>query len=271
MSNQFKKDISNLKNLKKARILQWFFKTGKWEYGEWDVFLGITMPQQRKIVKKYFREISFDDIQKLLESKYHEFRMSGLLCLVYKYDFLNMKNPLVSLYSTKSLNKGGQEQKSPDEFNENIIPPTPLTKGGCKEKIFDFYVKNLEYVNNWDLVDVTCPKIIWDYLLDKEKDVLYDFAKSENMWIQRIAIVSTWTLIKNWQFKDTLKLAEILLNHKHDLIHKATWWMLREMGKKDKLLLEEFLEKNVKLMPRTMLRYAIERFGDQERKFWLNK
>ncbi|HRX64229.1 MAG TPA: DNA alkylation repair protein [Candidatus Absconditabacterales bacterium] len=233
MYSQIKKELLALQNSEKAGILQGFFKTGKGEYGEGDVFLGITMPQQRQVVKKYFKEISFDDIQKLLESKYHEFRMSGLLCLVYKYEF------------------------EKDETRE--------------KNIFDFYVKNLEYVNNWDLVDVTCPKIIGDYLLDKEKDILYNFAKSENMWIQRVAIVSTWTLIKNGQLKDTIKLAEILLDHEHDLIHKAVGWMLRELGKKDKCLLEKFLEKNVKLMPRTMLRYSIERFGDQERKFWLNK
>lgn len=244
MYKQIEKEILSLKNLEKAKILRWFFKTGKWDYGEWDVFLGITMLEQRKLIKKYFREVSFEDIQRLLESKYHEFRMVWLLFLVAKYE------------SIKKTNK---------------IPPTPLPKGGYKKNIFDFYVKNIEYVNNWDLVDVTCPKIVWDYLLDKDKSILYDFAKSENMWMQRIAIVSTWIFIRNWQFEDTLNLAEILINHKHDLIHKAVWWMLREIWKKDELVLVSFLDKNIKKIPRTTLRYSIERFDENKRKYYLLK
>jgi len=277
MYKQIEKKLLNLTNPEKAKILQRFFKTGKWEYGEWDVFLWITMPEQRKIVKKYFREIGFDDIQSLLESKYHEFRMVWLLFLVAKYEYTSFINkykhkiPPVSLYSTTSLNKGGQEQKSADELNQDTIYPNPTANWGCEEKIFDFYLKNLEYVNNRDLVDVTCPKIIWDYLLDKDKSILYKFAESENMWIQRIAIISTMTFIKSWKLDDSIKISEILLNHKHDLIHKAVWWMLREIGKKNESVLIKFLDENFDKMSRTTLRYAIEKFDEIKRKHYLSK
>jgi 3-methyladenine DNA glycosylase AlkD len=280
MYKQIEKEILSLRNSDKAKILQWFFKTGKWDYGDWDVFLWITMPEQRNIVKKYFKEVSFEDVQKLLESKYHEFRMVWLLFLVAKYEkfkFINRNNNLIPPSITKklvldtSLIKGGQEQKFADELNKSIIPPTPLPKGGCEKEIFDFYVKNLKYVNNWDLVDVTCPKIVWDYLLDKDKSILYDFAKSENMWIQRIAIISTMSFIKNWFFDDTIELSKILLSHKHDLIHKAVWWMLREIWKKDESVLIKFLDENFDKMSRTTLRYAIEKFDENKRRYWINK
>lgn len=230
---QIEKELLVLKNSEKAKILQGFFKTGKWTYGEWDIFLWITVPQQRQIVKKYFKEVDLDEIQKLLKSKYHEFRMVWLLCLVYKYE--NFK-----------IEKNQKE-------------------------IFNFYINNLKYVNSWDLVDLTCPKIVGDYLLDKNKDMLYYFAKDKNMWIQRISIVSTMTFIKKWLFEDTIKIAEILLNHKHDLIHKAVWWMLREVGKKDLEILETFLDKHYNKMPRTMLRYSTEKFDEKKRKYYLMK
>lgn len=231
MYNIIEKKLLSLADWEKAKILQWFFKTWKWEYGQWDIFLGIKVPDQRKIVKKYFKEVKFDDIQELLKSKYHEFRMTALLLLVEKY-------------------------------KKNWIDE--------RKNIYQFYMKNLEYVNNWDLVDVTCPKIVWDFLFDKDRGILYDLVKSKNLWEQRISIISTLYFIRKWDFQDTLKLSEIFLDHKHDLIHKAVGWMLREVWKKDIKVLKEFLDKYAQKMPRTMLRYAIEKFEEKDRKHYLS-
>ena len=227
-------ELENIKNPDKAKILSRFFKTWKWWYGEWDKFLWIPVPQQREIAKKYFKKSNLDDIENLLKSEYHEIRLTWLLILCYKYEFVTKK-----LYN---------EQK-------NII---------------DFYLSHLEYCNNWDLVDLVCYKILWNYLLDKDKEILYDLAKDKNVRKQRIAIVSTMTFIKKWEFNDTLKISEMLLNHEHDLIHKAVWWLLREVWKKDEKVLKDFLDKYAKKMPRTMLRYAIEKLNEAEKKYYLN-
>lgn len=213
------KELQKLKNPEKAKILQKFFKTGKGEYGEGDIFLGITVPEIRKVAKAN-KELSFAEIKKLLESKYHEYRLTGLLILTYK----------------------------------------PLTKD-----VVNFYLKNIKYVNNWDLVDLTAYKILGNWLLDKDKKLIYKLAKSKNMWEQRIAIVATYAFIKNNQFQDTLKISEQLLPHKHDLIHKAAGWMLREVGKKDERILRQFLKQHSHKMPRTALRYAIERLPDRKK------
>ena len=220
-----RKELENLKNKEKAKILQGFFKTGKGEYGEGDVFLGISVPKSRDISRKY-KDLEFNDIKKLLNSKEHEARLVGLLILTYK-----------------SLDKN----------------------------VFEFYLKNIKNVNNWDLVDLTSHKIIGEYLLDKDKKILYNLAKSNNLWERRIAIVSTYAFIKENKFEDTLKISEILINDKHDLIHKAVGWMLREIGKRNFEKEEEFLNKYYKVMPRTMLRYAIEKFDEKKRKFYLGK
>ena len=229
--NKLKKELNSLANKKQALILQKFFKTGPGEYGEGDIFLGIKVPVQRQAAKKY-SALSLKDLQVLLNSKIHEYRLTALIVLVNKYQ--------------KEENTG-------------------------KEKIFNFYLKNYKNINNWDLVDLTAPKIVGDYLVNKPRDILYKLAQSNNLWKKRIAILSTYAFIRNNDFKDTLKISEILLNDEHDLIHKAVGWMLREVGKRDIMAEENFLNKYYKAMPRTMLRYAIERFSESKRKFYLKK
>ena len=228
-------DLEKLKNPDKAKILSRFFKTWKWEYWEWDKFLWIPVPDERTVAKKYFEKCNLDDIENLLRSEYHEVRLTALLILDYKYKFVTKKK----LYN---------DQK-------NIV---------------DFYLSNLEYCNNWDLVDLVCYKILWNYLLDKDRQILYKLAEDKNLWKQRVAIVSTMTFVKNWEFNDTLKISEMLLDHQHDLIHKAVGWLLREVWKKDEKVLRDFLDKYAHKMPRTMLRYAIEKLDIVKRKHYLN-
>jgi 3-methyladenine DNA glycosylase AlkD len=226
-------ELLSVASPEKARFLQGFFKTGKGQYAEGDVILGIIVPVTRDIVKRS-PELALGEIQVLLDSPYHEARFAGLLFLVKQ--FKKAKTP--------------QNQK----------------------EIYDFYLLNAKKANNWDLVDVTCRDVIGSFLLDKEdRKALYELAKSDNLWEQRIAIVSTWTFIKHRQFDDTLAIAEKLLDHKHDLMHKAVGWMLREVGKKDRQTLVDFLEKHHKKMPRTALRYAIEHFSPEEKVFFMKK
>jgi 3-methyladenine DNA glycosylase AlkD len=222
MIEEIKKELNKKANKEKAKILARFFKTGKGEYGEGDVFIGIRVPDQREVAKK-FKEVSFKDLNELIKSDIHEYRLTALLILIFRYKT-------------------------------------------DKEKAFKFYIKNTKKINSWDLVDLSAPNIIGDYLIDKDRSILYDFAKSEDLWEKRIAIISTFTFIKNNDFKDVFKISEILLNDKHDLIHKAVGWMLREIGKRDIEMEKIFLKKYYKKMPRTMLRYAIEKFPEQERK-----
>lgn len=225
------KELEKLKNPKKAEILSRFFKTGKGEYGEGDIFLGVTVPKQRQVAKKY-ADLNLEELQKLLSSKIHEHRLTALLILVSRYG-------------------------KADE--------------GLKKTIFNFYLKNAKNINNWDLVDLSAPKIIGDFLLNRDKLILYKLAKSKNLWEKRIAILATYALIKNNQFNDTLKISQILLKDSHDLIHKALGWMLREVGKRNQEIEEQFLKKHYQNMPRTMLRYAIEKFPEGKRKFYLGK
>jgi 3-methyladenine DNA glycosylase AlkD len=225
-------ELLSVANPEKAKFLQGFFKTGKGQYAEGDVMLGIVVPLTRDIVKRS-PVLPFDEIQILLDSKYHEARLAGLLFLV------------------KQFKKAKEKER---------------------KEIFDFYLKNARKANNWDLVDVTCRDVIGLYLLDKDdKSILHRLAESDNLWEQRIAIVSTWTFIKNKQFDDTLAISEKLLTHKHDLMHKAVGWMLREVGKKDRQTLVDFLEIHYKNMPRTALRYAIEHFSAEERAYFMRK
>ena len=228
---QLKKELKKLADLKQAEVLQRFFKTGKGEYGEGDIFLGVKVPEQRKVVSK-FEDLSLKDLEELLNSKIHEYRMSALFILIKQYERADKKK---------------------------------------RVRIFNFYLKNTKNINNWDLVDISAPKVVGDYLLNKPRSVLYKLAKSNNLWERRIAIISTFTFIRNNEFRDTLKIAEILLNDKHDLIHKAVGWMLREVGKRDQKIEEEFLKKHYLKMPRVMLRYAIERFEEKKRRFYLSK
>jgi len=231
MLKQIKEDLEKAGSSEKVKIYSRFFKTGKGQYGEGDVFLGLTVPEQRTIAKKY-SDLQLMDLEKLLASKIHEHRLTALLVLVEKYKRSDNKN---------------------------------------KKEIIDFYLKNTKHINNWDLVDMSAHNILGDYLLEKDKIILYKLAKSQNLWERRIAIISTFEFIRNNKFEDTLKLSEILLKDKHDLIQKAVGWMLRELGKKDQRAEEEFLKKHYKRMPRTMLRYAIERFSENKRKFYLGK
>ncbi len=228
---KIQQDLQKLANPQKAAILQGFFKTGKGEYGEGDVFLGITVPQQREIAKKHVN-VPFIEISYLLKSKVHEHRLTALLILIYQY------------------------QKADED---------------TKKKIVDFYLKQTQYINNWDLVDLSAHKILGDYLFDQDKKIVYTLAISKNMWERRIAVIATFAFIKQKKYDDTLKLCTSLLNDNHDVIHKACGWMLREIGKRDQKVLENYLDKHAHEMPRTMLRYSIERLDETKRKKYLKK
>ncbi|MAG11278.1 MAG: DNA alkylation repair protein [Parcubacteria group bacterium] len=226
---QAERAMRALKNEEKIPIFQNFFKTGKGEYGEGDVFLGLAVPQTRSVAKE-FSGLGFKDIKKLLHSKYHEERLCALLMLVHRFE------------------KGSQNQQ---------------------KEICDFYITQAKYVNNWDLVDLSADKIMGVYLLDRKKTILTTFAKSENLWERRISIIATYAFIKRGQFQETIRIAKILLQDKHDLIHKAVGWMLREVGKRELSVMEKFLQQHYKKMPRTMLRYAIEKLSEQKRQAYL--
>lgn len=208
-----------------------FFKTGKGEYGEGDKFIGVIVPEQRKIAKKYI-DTPLKDLQELLNSEIHEYRQISLMILVYKF----------------------QNKKTTEEE---------------KEKIYKLYLKNTKNINNWDLVDISAHHIVGKYLLDKDREILYKLAKSKNLWEKRIAIISTFAFIRTNEFEDTLKISEMLLNDNHDLMHKAVGWMLREVGNRNLKTEEDFLRKYYKKMPRTMLRYAIEKFEETKRQKYL--
>lgn len=210
----------------KARLLAGFFKTGKGEYGEGDVFLGLMVPASRRIVARY-ADLAFADIGRLLGSKYHEERLIALLLLVRRFE-------------------NGDEAE--------------------KKRVFDFYLAHAERANNWDLVDLSAHRIVGAWLLDRPKGRLTALAKSRNLWRRRIAIVATAAFIGAGRFDETFRIADLLMRDGHDLIHKATGWMLREVGKRDKTALVAFLRPRQRIMPRTMLRYAIERFPEAERK-----
>ncbi|MEF9427408.1 MAG: DNA alkylation repair protein [Candidatus Mariimomonas ferrooxydans] len=231
MLEQIKKDLLILKNQERAKILSRFFKTGNGQYGEGDFFLGVTVPEQRKISKKY-PDLTIKEMQKLLSDSIHEHRLTALFILINQYK---------------------------------------KTDGAGKIEIFNFYLKNTKHINSWDLVDASAEKILGEYLLEKDKSILHKFTGSDNVWKRRIAIMSTFHFIKNSKLGDALKISELLLNDKHDLIHKAVGWMLREIGKRDLETEEQFLKKHYQKMPRTMLRYAIERFDETKRRFYLKK
>jgi 3-methyladenine DNA glycosylase AlkD len=218
--------LDSLASPTKAIALARFFKTGKGDYGEGDRFLGITVPEQRKLAKA-FVSLSFKDLEQLLQIEIHEYRLTALLILTYQF---------------------------------------PKADPVKREEIVAFYLNHTKWINNWDLVDVTCRQILGVHLLHRDRSILYELARS-----QRIAIVSTLEFIKHEQFEDTLKIAIALLEHRHDLIHKAVGWMLREVGKQDRQVLVEFLDIYHQQMPRTMLRYAIEHFEERTRKGYLRK
>ena len=222
---QLKQQLKNAADKKTAETLQWFFKTGKGDYGEGDKFLGLKVPQIREIAKanKY---LTISEIKKALSSKCHEERLCALLILVDKYA------------------KGSDE---------------------TREEIYRFYVANTQKINNWDLVDLTAPKIMGKHLLTRNRKILLMFARSKNLWERRISVLSTFEFISKKQYSDSLKIAKLLLTDDHDLIHKAVGWMLREIGKRSMKTEEKFLKQHYKKMPRTMLRYAIEKFPEKKR------
>ncbi len=266
-ASEILKRLKKVGTPEKAKLLSGFFKTGKGQYGEGDIFLGVVVPEERRIAKE-FRDLPFSEIETLLASPYHEARLTGLLILTYTYESADKEK---------------------------------------KKKIYDFLLAHIHAMNNWDLVDVIAPKIIGDYLLhthpsvhhvvrerrDKQaqehpsergagkgkgtkvdrnsREILYRLAESGNLWERRIAIVSTFAFIRVGQFDETLAICEMLLDDTHDLIHKATGWMLREVGKRDEKVLCNFLDTHSARMPRTMLRYAIERLSEGERDEYLGR
>lgn len=235
---EFLLELHALANPQKAIDLQWFFKTGKGEYGEGDKFLGIRVPQQRALIKHHYLKLSLHDIAKLLSSKWHEERFAALLILVAKYQ---------------------QASKKPSKTAE-------------PQKIYDFYLENTHGINNWDLVDTSAPHIVGHYLFNfavSQRTILHTLADSPNLWERRIAVVATQYFIRNNLHKPTLDLAEKLLSDKEDLMHKAVGWMLREVGARDVKALENFLRQHYSSMPRTMLRYAIEHFEENKRQKYL--
>ncbi len=229
-AEKIKEELFSIALPGKKEILSRFFKTGKGQYGEGDLFIGVTVPQQRQLIRKY-KQIPVEEIEKLLHDAHHECRMTGLLFLVALFN------------QTKS------EQE--------------------REFLFQFYLKKSKAINNWDLVDLTAPQIVGMHLLDKDRAHLYELAASSNFWEQRIAIISTYSFIKKGEFNDTFRISDILLTHPHDLIQKAVGWMLREVGKQNYEAEREFLVDRYKKMPRTMLRYAIEKFEEKERQAFL--
>lgn len=244
MLNYILADIVATSNPERVPILQWFFQTHEWGYGEWDLFLGHRVPDLRKIAKKYYKLLTLNEIENLVQSPYHEHRLVWLMMLVYKMS----------------------KQTSP------LLRATFPSQERLGWEIFELYLRNTKYINNWDLVDVSAPGVVWSYLFEQgDKKILMKLAKSKSLRERRISIVSIFYFIKKNDFNLTLEISKILLNDTHDLIHKAVGRMLREMGKRNKTVLVDFLDEFSTKMPRTMLRYAIEKFPEGERKEWLRK
>ncbi len=229
MLNKLKKELKSLADPERARHESRYFKTGKGEYGEGDIFLGIKTVLKRQLAKKYV-DLSLKDVEFLMTSKFHDYRQIALFVITNKYI------------------------KGDDKL---------------RKEIFNFYLNHTKYINNWDLVDISAHKIVGDYLLNKDRKILYKLAKSKDLWEKRISIISTFAFIDEDDFKDSLQIAEILLHDEHDLIHKAVGWVLREVGKKDQDVEEKFLKKYYSVMPRTILRYAIEKFEENKRQKYL--
>ena len=226
---QLTKTITNklqaLSDAEKREIFPKFFKAGKGEYGEGDRFLGVTVPNIRAIAKLH-KDISIEEIRELIQSEWHEVRLCALIIMVKK-------------------------SKKKDE--------------ALRKELFNLYLSQTKRINNWDLVDLSCRFIIGEYLLDKSRDILYQLAQSPLLWDNRIAIVSTYAFIRKGQLEDTYALSDLMMQHPHDLMHKAIGWMLREAGKRNPERLYDYVMSHRADMPRTMLRYAIEKFSPKER------
>jgi len=225
-----KNELKRHADADQAKQMQRYFKTDKGEYGEGDIFLGLKAPVVRALMRDYVA-LDLDDLEKLLKSGIHEERSVALAILRRKFE------------------RAAEEER---------------------KSIFDFYIDHTENINNWDLVDLSAPTIVGGYLLDKDRKILYEMARSENLWRRRISIISTFAFIKEGDCSDSLRIAEMLLDDKHDLIHKAVGWTLREVGKKDIAAEEKFLKKHGGNMPRTALRYAIEKFDAAKRRQYMS-
>ena len=233
--NNLKRQMLLKKDPSQVEGLARFFKTGPGEYGEGDIFLGIKVPETRSVVKNCWRETTFEHLEECLRSEYHEMRLAALLAMIEIFSHAKKDAAL-------------------------------------KERCVDFYLGHTDRINNWDLVDLSCYPLLGVWLLDKDRTLLYDLARhGKTIWEQRIGIVSTMTFVRHGQLDDTFRIADILLHHPHDLIQKAVGWLLREAGKRDESRLMAFLDTRSSEMPRTMLRYAIEKFPDELRKKYLEK
>lgn len=225
------KELRKYASKKRAETSAWFFKTGKGQYGEGDKFIGVSNPDARKVATAH-KDLDFKEVKALLDSKVHEDRFVGAEILVAKYE------------------RGDSKEK---------------------KKVFDFYLKNRGRINNWDLVDTSASYIVGDFLLDKDRSILYKLIKSKSLWDRRIAVVGAHAFIKQKDFKDIFAFTEMLLGEKEDLMHKALGWMLREVGKKDERALTSFLDIHAKALPRTTLRYAIERLAAVQKKRYMER
>jgi 3-methyladenine DNA glycosylase AlkD len=230
MREKIKKELKKYASRERADHSARFFKTGKGEYSEGDLFLGISNPDIYRVANKYKKEITLEDVIYFLRHQIHDYRILAIDILKYKY------------------------QKGDDQ---------------SKKEIVDIYLRNKEHINNWDLVDISAPHILGDWLIGKDKNILYELMEEDSLWSKRIAIISTFAFIRNEEYEDTLKLSEKLLDHEHDLIHKAVGWMLREVWKRDKDIAETFIKKHYKNIPRTALRYAIEKMEESKRQRFL--
>jgi len=225
------KELRKHANSERARVSMRYFKTGKGEYGEGDQFLGVAVPIQRSLAAKYVSQVTEADISVLLSSPYHEIRLTALFML-----------------NTRFLKSADQAEA---------------------KKWVDFYLSHIHCINNWDLVDSSAPIVLGTWLQNRNRRILYQFARSKNLWKNRIAMLTTLAFIRNNELNDLLKLAEIFISHPHDLMHKAAGWMLREGWKRDPQVIEAFLTKFASQMPRTMLRYSIEKMSPAKKKYFM--
>lgn len=231
--NWLEKELTAHGNAAQREVLMRFFKTGKGQYGEGDQFLGVKVPVIRALAQEHGHRLVDVEMAELITSPYHEARLLGLLVLIKKYK---------------------AAKKAPD----------------TRQALVDLYLANVEYINNWDLVDLTCYELLGNWLLDKDRALLHQKASPNlSLWENRIAIVSTLQFIRHGQFEDTIAISDLLIEHRHNLIHKAVGWMLREIGKRNQTVLEDYLKPRYHRMPRTMLRYAIERFPEPLRQRYL--